>query len=440
MGGPTTVTRERPGLADLVIVLAGVAIAVAAVAPIALHWLTNPPDQRLVDLDVYRSGGQAVLRGAPVYDVLTQPPQLLPFTYPPFAALLAVPLALIPWPVAQWLWVALLYAALVIAVCYAFRDLIRRAGRWAPVATGALVGATAQLMSVGDQIRFGQVGLFLVALCVADCVIPSPRWPRGVLIGLATAIKLVPGVFLIYLLITGRREAAKTATMTAVVATLGAFAVLPGDSVDFWFGAVLDGDRVGAGNGTTNQSIHGMLLRLYWPDAVTTLVWGGCLIAMAYLGFRLARGATLLADRLRDPADARSAEMAGVAIVGLLSVLLSPVGWIHHLVWLVVVLGVLVGAGRDRVRLAVAGAVWLLYVFPVPYWGVAILRAADAPPLRLAGRLVQSSYGLGAVALVVLLGVWLLRRAKLGNISISGRASTKRMCEHAKPQVASLDS
>lgn len=428
MGGPTTVKRERPGLADIVIVLAGIAIAVAAVAPIALHWLTNPPDQRLVDLDVYRSGGLAVLRGAPVYDVLTQPPQLLPFTYPPFAALLAVPLALIPWSVVQWVWVVLLYTALVIAVCYAFRDLIRRAGRWAPVVTGALVGAAAHLMPVGDQIRFGQVGLFLVALCVADCATPSPRWPRGVLIGLATAIKLVPGVFLIYLLITGRWEAAKTATMTAVVATLAGFALLPGDSVDFWFAAVLDGDRVGANNGTTNQSIHGMLLRLYWPDTITTLVWGGCLFAMAYLGFRLARRAALLADRLHgtDPVSARSAEMAGIAIVGLLSVLLSPVGWIHHLVWLVLVLGALLGDGGDlRRRLLVAG-VWLAYVLPLPWWGTRLIGPEHSLFARFVGRIVQSSYGLGAVALVLILGFWLVNRLRTANSAHGDLTSPSR--------------
>jgi alpha-1,2-mannosyltransferase len=428
MGGPKTVNRDKADLIDILLVLIAIAIAMAAVAPIVSHWLSNPPDQRLVDLDVYRSGGQAVLRGAPVYDVLTQPPQLLPFTYPPFAALLAVPLALIPWPVAQWVWVVLLYAALVIAVCYVFRDLIHRAGRWAPIATGALVGATAHLLSVGDQIRFGQVGLFLVALCVADCATPSPRWPRGVLIGLATAIKLVPGVFLIFLLITGRREAAKTATMTAVVATLGGFALLPGDSVDFWFGAVLDGDRVGANNGTTNQSIHGMLLRLYWPDAVTTLVWGGCLIAMAYLGFNLARRATLLADRLRgvDSVAARSAEMAGIAIVGLLSVLLSPVGWIHHLVWLVVVLGALAGDGRDIRRCLVTAGVWLAYVLPLPWWGTRLIGPGHSAIDRIVGRIVQSSYGLGAVALVLILGFWLVSRLRSANSVPEDPGSTPR--------------
>jgi alpha-1,2-mannosyltransferase len=414
MGERKTVRRERPASADIAIVMAGILVAVAAVTPILLHWLTNPPDQRLVDLDVYRSGGQAVLRGAPLYDVLTQPPQLLPFTYPPFAALLAAPLALISWPVVQWVWVIMVYAALAITVRYAFRDLIRRAGRWAPLATGALFGATAHLMSVSDQIRFGQVGLFLVVLCVADCAAESPRWPRGMLIGLATAIKLVPGVFLIYLLISGRRQASINAVTTAAVATLCTFAILPGDSVDYWFGALLDNDRVGANNGTTNQSIHGMLLRLYWPGGLTTLLWAACLIAVGYFGFRHGRRASLLAARLDGP-DARNAEMAGIAIVGLLSVLLSPVGWIHHLVWIVLVLGALAGDGRDPRRRLLAGVVWLVYVLPLPWWGTKLIGPDHSGVLRFAGRLVQSSYGLTAVALVLLLGSWLVRRLDLVN-------------------------
>ena len=71
-------------------VLAWVA-ALAAIEPIVHGYLTNPPDQRLVDLNVYRTGGLSVLRSQPLYSVLTQPPQLLPFTYPPVAAVFAVP-------------------------------------------------------------------------------------------------------------------------------------------------------------------------------------------------------------------------------------------------------------------------------------------------------------------------------------------------------------
>jgi alpha-1,2-mannosyltransferase len=185
------------------------------------------------------------------------------------------------------------------------------------------------------------------------------------------------------------------------VVTVATFLVLPGDSVDFWFGALLDGERVGANNATTNQSLYGMLLRLYWPGALTVAVWAVSLAVVGYVGFRGARRASLAGH-----------ELVGVAITGLLSVLLSPVGWIHHLAWLVPVLGALAGAARDRVRLMVAGAVWLFYVFPLPYWGVEILRTETAPALRACGRLVQSSYGLGAIALVVLLSGWLLRPAR----------------------------
>ncbi|TNY37803.1 glycosyltransferase 87 family protein [Thermomonospora catenispora] len=407
--GDGAARRARRSPADAAIALAGVLVAVAAVAPIAVRWLTNPPDQRLVDVDVYRSGGEAVLRGAPLYEFLTEPPQLLPFTYPPFAALLAVPLALLPWAVVQVLWVAGIYAALAVGARHAFRPLLERAGRYAPLALGALVGALAYLQPVHDQTRFGQVGLFLMALCVADCLTPSPRWPRGVLVGLATAIKLVPGVFLIYFLVTGRREAAWNAVLTAAAASLLAFMVLPHDSLAFWFDAMLDNERVGANNGTTNQSLNGMLLRLYWPDAVTSLLWAACVALLALVGFRLARRASLAAGRL-EGARAHSAELAGIAITGLLSVLLSPVGWVHHLVWVVPVLGALVGDGRDLRRWLVAAPVAVFYAFRIPWWGTRLIGEGHSALERFTGRVVQDAFGLAAIALILLLGKWLIDR------------------------------
>jgi alpha-1,2-mannosyltransferase len=412
-------------LAGTAAIAAGTAIAVAATAPILAHWLTNPPDQRLVDLDVYRSGGQALLRGAPLYDFLTQPPQLLPFTYPPFAALLAVPLALMSWPVAQWVWVALICLALTITVCYAFREVLARAGRWAPVAVGALVGTTAYLMPISDQFRFGQVDLLLVALCVADCAARSPRWPRGLLVGLAVAIKLVPGVFLVYLWITGRRQAAMTAVVAAAAATLASFAVLPGDSVDFWFGALLDNDRVGANTGTTNQSIRAVLLRLYLPDSLTNVLWLACVAVVAYFGFRWARRAASL--------DTPQGELIGIAITGLLAVALSPVAWIHHLAWIVVVIGALAGDGRDMRRGAIAGGVWLAYVLPLPWWGTRLIGPGHAMVSRFVGRIVQSSYGLGAVALIVVLGAWLTVRLWIS----SARGGPDD--QHRRPRIGTLD-
>ncbi|WP_329518888.1 glycosyltransferase 87 family protein [Spirillospora sp. NBC_01491] len=436
-GSPRAGRWGRP--ADLLILLAGIALAVAAVSPIVVRWLGNPPDQRLVDLEVYRDGGAAALRGAPLYDVLTQPPQFLPFTYPPFAALLAVPFTLLPWQASQWGWTLLLYGALLIVIGYSFRDLIRRAGRWAPLAMGVLAGAGAWLVPVFDQVRFGQVGLILMALCLADCCTRSPRWPRGLLIGLAIAIKLVPGVFLIYFLITGRRDAARNAVFTAAAASLGAFAVLPSDSVDYWFGALLEGgDRTGAVNGTTNQAINGIVARILPEGPFRSLVWLILALLMAYYGFKLARRATLAADRLAGKdgragtgragtgraegtdylaaadrlsgPDAYSLLLAGTAIVGLLSVLLSPVGWIHHLVWMIAVIGALVGDGRDTRRCLLGAGVWLYFLFPLPWWGTRLLGPDHGLISMFIGRVVQDLFGAAAILLILVLGNWLVNR------------------------------
>jgi alpha-1,2-mannosyltransferase len=405
----------------IIAAVGGVVVAVAAMTPNLVHWLTNVADQRLVDLDVYRTSGQAVLRGASVYDFVTESPQLLPFTYPPFAALLAVPLALLPWTAAQWVMTALIFIALTITVGYGFRPLIARFGDWSPAAWGVLVALMSFLLPVSDQFRFGQVDLFLVAMCVADCATRNPRWPRGILIGFAMAIKLVPGVFLVYLLITGRRAAAGNAVLTAAAATLVTLAALPQDSLDFWFSALFDSSRVGSNNGTSNQSLRGFLLRMYWPDMVTSLVWLTAVAVMAYFGFTFARRASLL--NISTPTQAWNAELTGIAITGLMAVLLSPIAWIHHLAWIVLVVGALAGDGRDRRRCWAAAGVWLFYVLRIPWWGLGLIAAENPGWERALGRIVQSSYALGAVALVFILGKWLVNRMRTETQGLPGGTS-----------------
>ncbi|GAB3148283.1 glycosyltransferase 87 family protein [Microbispora hainanensis] len=402
----------------------------AAASPLIAYWLTNPEDQRLVDLDVYRTGGWALLQGLPVYDVITPAPQLLPFTYPPVAAMLAVPLAMMSWPVAQWVWTAALVAVLAVTVRHAFRafldgvrdassDGVRRAFLRGPLAApllfAALCVACTYLMPIRDQFRFGQVDLFLLALCLLDCVARRPWWPRGMLIGLATAVKLTPGVFLVYLAITAfparegdtrqrhgstaQRQALFMAVFTAALLTLLPFLVMFDDARDFWFGALLDSERLGANAATTNQSLRGMLLRLYLPGWLTTVLWLAAVAVIGWYGFRRARRAHLDGD-----------VTTAVALTGLMAVLLSPVAWIHHIAWVVVVLAALAGSGRDRVRLLVAAGVWLYYVLPIPWWGVT-LKALEIPVFSpVVGKIVQNAFGLGAIGLVWLLGSWLPRR------------------------------
>ncbi len=376
-----------------------VLLIVAAAAPLVLQWLTNPDDQRLVDLDVYRTGGEMLLQGRPVYDFFTPAPQLLPFTYPPIAAMLAVPLAELPWTTAQWVWTVGIFVSLGVTVAFAFRQVLTRRevqARYAPWLFALLMIACTYLMPIRDQVRFGQVDILLVALCVADCLAKRPWWPRGFLIGLATAVKLTPGVFLIYLLVTRQWRTFWMASFVTALLTLLPFAVIPKDAADFWFKALLDPERLGANAATTNQSIRAMLLRLYLPsDTLTWALWLVLVAVVGWYGFRAAK-------RALDAGD----ETTAVALTGLMAVLLSPVAWIHHLAWVVVVLAAIVGDGRDRVRLWVAGGVWLYYVVPVPWWGVSLKVAG----WNVVGKIVQDGFGLGALFLVWLLASWLPKR------------------------------
>jgi alpha-1,2-mannosyltransferase len=376
-------------------VLAWVA-ALAAVAPLVRGYLTGPPDQRLVDLDVYRTGGLSVLRGQPLYTMLTQPPQLLPFTYPPAAALFAVPLAVLPWPAAQLAWVPFVYVPLAVVIWYAFAPLLRRAGRLRPAAFAIVFAACAYLFPVRDEMRFGQVDLVLLALAVADCAAREPRWPRGALVGLATAIKLVPGVFVVYLWLSGRRRAALTAALVALAVTLGSWLLLPQDSVTYWTSAIFDSGRLGPNSGTSNQSLRGLLLRAFlpWPPTPAGLpaslpgvIWVVVAAAVALAGFAAVRR---LARQSRDT--------EAVAVTALVGVLASPVSWIHHYVVVVLVIGAILADGRAPRRVALAAGAAAYFALTIPWWGQSLLGQGEVP--ALAARVVQDGFGLATLVLI----------------------------------------
>jgi alpha-1,2-mannosyltransferase len=364
--------------------------ALAAVAPLVRGYLTNAPDQRLVDLEVYRTGGLSVLRGQPLYAMLTQPPQLLAFTYPPVAALFAVPLALMPWPAAQLAWVLFVYVPLAVVIWYAFAPLLRRAGQLWPAVFALVFAACAYLFPLRDEMRFGQVDLVLLAMAVADCAASRPRWPRGALVGLATAIKLVPGVFIGYLWLSGRRRAALTAALVALACTLGAWLLLPHDSVTYWTSAIFDPGRLGDNAGTSDQSLRGLLLRAFLPGRLPGVIWAAVATAATAAGFALVR---------RLARDSR--EMEAIAVTALVGVLASPVSWIHHYVVVVVAIGAILADGRfpRRVVLAVGAAAY--FALTIPWWGQSLLGQRDVP--TLAARVVQDGFGIAALALVVVL-------------------------------------
>lgn len=378
--------------------LAGTLIAAAAALPALRFLVFWPGDQWQVDLEVYREAGVSLLTGRPVYSAMTEAPQLLPFTYPPFAAVLAMPLALMPFRVAAWVWLLAQVAANVGIVWYAGYRLIHRRGAADPLILAALAAPMLWLHPVADGIRFGQVNAFLVLACLMDLRRPRPRLlrglPPGMLIGLAMAIKLTPGVFVVHLLVCRRWREAATAVGTAVAVTLLAFLWLPESSILFWGGALADPARLGPNMGTSNQSIRGVLMRLGPGGTPGVVLWLVFVALVAWAGFGLARRAWQRQDSITE-----------VAAVGLMACLLSPVAWIHHFHWIVVVILALLGADpwRARRRLLAAGLVLVWFLCRLPWWGISWL--VNDWPLEPVGRLLQNADTLGA-----LVALWLLAR------------------------------
>ena len=393
--------------------LAIVLIALAAV-PVVLRYLVFwPMDQWQVDVEVYRDAGVSILTGRPIYSAMTEAPQLLPFTYPPFAAILAIPLAWVPFGVAGWLWTAAQVAATTAIVWYAGWRLLHRAGPWLPLALAALTAPMLWLHPVSDGIRFGQVNAFMVLACLMDLRRPRPgllrRVPPGVLVGIAMSIKLTPGVFVIHYLVCRRWKEAATAVGTAVGVTLGAWALLPEASFAFWGGALQDPARLGPNFGTSNQSLRGFLLRLGPDGSAGTAIWLVLVAVVGVFGYRLAR------DMWR-----RGDSVAEVAVVGLLACLLSPVAWIHHFHWVVVVVLALLGSQpwRSRRRLAAGIVVAVWFLMRMPWWGITWLNHPDWP--ELPGRVLQNADVVGGLVALGLL--WWVSRDPSAR-GLAGRGS-----------------
>lgn len=332
-------------------------LALAAVAPQVWHQLTVGRSDRLVDLNVYRSAGLSLLHHRNVYDYVTPPPQNLPFTYPPTSALLSLPLALLPHDLVNVLWTLGCYVLVLGLTVVAFRAMLVRIGAFRTAwVLPVLFVAMSYLLPVRSVVHFGQVGLILAALCVADCLVPDSRlrWPRGVLVGLAAALKLTPAVFIPYLWLSGRRKAAYVAAGSFIGLVGLTWAITPSTSTRYWLHALWDSGRLGDNTNTSNQALRGVTLRADLGSGVLAAL----VVIVAVVGFwrasRASRGGN---------------ELAGVALAGLLAVLLSPVAWIHHMVWIILVIGVIVGAGVSVRRVLVAAAVTVFFVLSVPWIG-----------------------------------------------------------------------
>jgi alpha-1,2-mannosyltransferase len=302
------------------------------------------------DLYVYRFAGRSVLDGTSLAGT-RDPVMGLPFTYPPFAAVLMVPLALAPAWVAAGLISGASMAALAVVVRLARRELGRPAPGWL-VAVLAL-GAVA-LEPVWQNLSFGQVNLLLMVAVLVDVLRPDRRG-SGLLLGVAVGVKLTPVVFVLLMVLVGRRAMAGRA-LACFAATVGlGFLVAPGSSTSYWGDRLVDASRVGPPALAHNQSVYGALTRLLdrEPPMLLWLALAGtlALVAVGLGAWWWRRGERLL----------------GTCLTALGMLVASPVAWSHHWVWAVPL--VLAVWAHTRLLAAVVAAVFVARPFVWLPWG-----------------------------------------------------------------------
>lgn len=302
--------------------LLAVAIVTGVVAVVAVAR------SQFIDLQVYRFGAQALWRGDDLYGTLppTSAGVTLPFIYPPFAAIVLTPLVSAPW----WCAAVVMFALSVAALGFALVVTVRAASPFRPaVAVGsALLPAALLLEPVRATLGFGQVNLVLMGMVLADCLLPKTRWRRGLLVGLAAAVKVTPAAFLLFFLLRKDFRSATTAMVTALAAGVAGFVIAPAASVHYWLVELTGASGLSGSPFATNQSIEAELTRLGLPPAWRAVV--GAVLVAAVLA-----AAVLVMRRVEPPVAVLVNAVAALAV--------SPISWSHHWVWLAPALIVLFG-------------------------------------------------------------------------------------------------
>ena len=357
VGRISTSTADVSRVAARMAAAAPVLLVLSIAARLAWTYLV-PNGANFVDLHVYVGGAGALDHRGTLYDYVyaDQTPDFpLPFTYPPFAAVVFYPLHLIPFGILAFAWQLGIIAALYGVVRISQRLLPGPGGERRTAMLWTAVGIWIEpLRSTFD---YGQINVLLV-LAVLYAVYSTRWWLSGLLVGLAAGVKLTPAVSGLYF-VGARRWGAAVFSAVVFVGTVAVSALVVGDQTRYYFTELLgDADRVGPIGTSFNQSWRGGISRILGHDAgYGPLVLAGIVVTavLAVLAWRAIGGA---ADRL-----------GAIVVVQLFGLLLSPISWTHHWVWLIpLMIWLLHGPLRERLGARVLGWGWLaLTLIGVPW-------------------------------------------------------------------------
>jgi alpha-1,2-mannosyltransferase len=333
-------------------VLLIVGLVVAAVAAIAyLVALATHPAAALLkgfDLQVYLGGaGQALHNPGNLYSWVYEGHPGIQFTYTPFAALLFTLGRAVPFRALMGLVVVVSTYALLATIWIAFREL-----GWRPVARAGMTLLLGGLVFWTEPVQrglfLGQVDLVIMGLIVWDLYQPDRRWWKGAATGLLAGINLIPGLFVVYLLITRKFRQAFVAVGAFVVTLIIGFAVLPHPSVWYWLdGNFFQASRTGFVGDQENQSLRGMMTRFIGSVSGGQDLWLVIAVVVAVL---VLAAAVVLHNSGRM--------FAGLMAAALAALLVSPISWDHQWVWIAPGLALIVDAAVRAARGSLARAWW----------------------------------------------------------------------------------
>jgi len=359
-----------------------------------------------IDFDIYRMGAGHVF-GRDLYSVRLSRALMggspgMRFTYPPFAALLFVPYSWLPVRAGQVVWSLLNLTALLAVAALSIRGARPQWSRRTAFGIAALaLLPVLRLNPLALTLALGQVNIVITLLILADltCTLRLGSWqlPRGIGVGAAAAVKLTPLIFIPFLLVTRQFRAAATAVGTFLLCSLGTLAVAPHSSWLYWSTEIFDDRRSGNLRYISDQNLASALQRLTGGPAAPLLL--GLLTALFACG-----GLALAAWAYRA-----SSALLAISLCAATGLIISPVSWVHHYVWVVPLLAWLALAG-DRPpggRWWAVGLAVLLWAGPV--WWVPDPQSGYGGPLVL---LAGNSYFLAMVTFLVLTAGLLARRAR----------------------------
>jgi alpha-1,2-mannosyltransferase len=380
------------------------------------------------DVDVYRLGADTFLHGRSIYTQLpvSSVGGALPYTYPPFSAVLFTPLAIIPPHIG--------YPLLTGVTCLALIPIVLAYRKSSPELAGllakpwmVLAGCCVLVVAfpVSSTIFWGQINVLLIMLVALDVLWPNSRWPRGALVGIAAAVKLTPAGFVLVFLLRKDFRAALTSFLSFLLMTAIAFVLMPHDSWLYWTDRVFHASSMNIGPNQANEGVIASLVKLDLSGHTLLVIGGLSVLAVAVM--------TWLGTS-RALKDGNLPLALGVTAAG--DLLLSPISWSHHWVLALPTAALVLVMGYRKHDF------WLLFG---GWAGVLILWLAphDQVPLHyevwsFSQKVMGSTYQIVAVTFLVVMTVrWF--RGRRGRSADQLDVEFPRQTRHAEPAFAGVE-